>query len=98
VNTQALHDVTLPAHSLLLRRGEGLTLNLKGATSSEDNFTRAQTFWPERWLIAAGKAPLPEDVSAEGFKHNSKVIGAFSAGPRNCPGQNLAMAEIKVRI
>jgi Cytochrome P450 len=95
---QALHDVTLPAHNVLLRRGEGLTLNMNAATRSEDNFTRARTFWPERWLIAAGKAQLPADVSAETFKHNSKVVGSFSAGPRNCPGQNLAMAAMKVRV
>lgn len=52
----------------------------------EENFTRAGEFRPERWL-QEGEGP---DI------HNTKAFMPFGAGPRFCPGRQLAMLQIKM--
>jgi cytochrome P450 len=54
----------------------------------EENFTDAHQFKPERWL---------ESKPAE-CTHNRNASLPFGAGPRFCPGRNLAMLEIKMAI
>lgn len=56
-------------------------------------FTDPETFWPERWLIAAGH-PEYQYAGTEKFKHNSDAFIPFSFGPHNCAGKNLAMQEM----
>lgn len=51
------------------------------------HFTAAAQFKPERWMDAA---PSPENI------HNAKAFVPFGAGPRFCPGRNLALVEIKM--
>jgi cytochrome P450 len=55
--------------------------------TQEINFSQAEEFRPERWLDA------PEH-SAPG--HNTRAFMPFGAGPRFCPGRNLAMLQIKM--
>jgi cytochrome P450 len=53
----------------------------------EQNFADAKAFRPERWLTA------PEEQEGA---HNTKAFMPFGAGPRFCPGRQLAMLQIKM--
>ncbi|KAL8789473.1 MAG: hypothetical protein Q9195_006798 [Heterodermia aff. obscurata] len=53
---------------------------------SEDNFYRANEFWPERWL-----PDMPEFATDK-----KNALNPFLLGPRNCIGQLLAYSEIRV--
>lgn len=55
--------------------------------TQEANFVQADDFRPERWLQAA-----EENAGA----HNTKAFMPFGAGPRFCPGRQLAMLQIKM--
>lgn len=55
--------------------------------TQEANFAHGQEFRPERWLEAA------EHRDAA---HNAKAFMPFGAGPRFCPGRQLAMLQIKM--
>ncbi len=52
----------------------------------DSQFGQADQFRPERWLEAA---------PASGCPHNAKAFLPFGAGPRFCPGRQLALLEIK---
>jgi cytochrome P450 len=54
-------------------------------TLSNDNFSNAAAFEPERWL--ADEATIPKKVSMP-----------FGSGPRTCPGRYLAMLEMKMAL
>nr|BAL05149.1 cytochrome P450 [Phanerodontia chrysosporium] len=56
-------------------------------------FSRPDTFWPERWLIAEGLEPAP---AGEPFVHNANAFIPFSFGPANCVGKNLAYLEMRM--
>lgn len=62
-----------------------LTQNRAGALQDE-NFTDAEKFIPERWIKAHPGCPV----------HNVKAFIPFGAGPRYCPGANLAITEMKL--
>ena len=53
----------------------------------EENFAQANEFRPERWLEAANE---------HSGAHNTKAFMPFGAGPRFCPGRQLAMLQIKM--
>ena len=52
----------------------------------DTHFGAADQFRPERWL---------EEAPGAGCPHNAKAFVPFGAGPRFCPGRQLAMVEIK---
>lgn len=63
-----------------------LTQNRPGALN-EEFFSDAESFMPERWMKAS-KCPM----------HNMDAFTPFGAGPRYCPGRNLALLEIRMVI
>jgi len=68
-----------------------VAVHQSAANWSEDNFHRAKDFCPERWL--------PESVREPGspfYNDNRDAMQAFSVGPRNCIGKNLAYNEMRV--
>jgi len=54
----------------------------------ERNFERASEFEPERWLARSGDG----SVSTRG----ERISMPFGAGPRICPGRNLALLEMNM--
>ncbi|KAI0683262.1 cytochrome P450 [Cytidiella melzeri] len=57
------------------------------------NFSRPETFWPARWLIADGL----EETKGE-FVHKPEAFIPFSSGPANCVGKQLAMQEMRIVV
>nr|BED42935.1 cytochrome P450 monooxygenase [Trametes versicolor] len=51
-------------------------------------------FWPERWLLATGRAPASEKAGMD-FVHNDAAFLPFSHGPANCVGRPMAMQEMR---
>ena len=83
---QALTDVTL--NQLQIPKGTPVTVLLRPKGMEEGEFTQAAEFKPERWLeYAPGENP-----------HHHKSFTPFGAGPRLCPGRNLALLEIKLAM
>lgn len=56
-------------------------------------FTHAETWYPDRWLIAEGL-----EKSKEVLVHNLDAFIPFSFGPANCVGKNLALTEMRMVI
>ncbi len=84
---QALRDTTIadirvPARTLIFGA-------MRSDSMREEFFEQAERFDPERWLHAA---PGREAGSA------SRVSMPFGAGPRVCPGRQLAMLEMKIAL
>ncbi|NQY05577.1 MAG: cytochrome P450, partial [Flavobacteriaceae bacterium] len=80
---EAIEDTVI--QDIQFRKGEVVILENKVAQTSENNFFSPDTFIPERWLKSA--CPFSGN-------HKPKVIHSFGAGPRFCPGKNLAMQEM----
>ncbi|KAK4216435.1 cytochrome P450 [Rhypophila decipiens] len=57
----------------------------------EDYFHSATSFHPERWLEHARSDP-----SSLYFRDRREALQPFSIGPRNCLGQHLAWAEMRL--
>ncbi len=69
-------------------------LALSGQVGLQDeNFSHANEFQPERWLRSD-----EETVQEQAAAHNTKAFMPFGAGPRFCPGRQLAMLQIKMVI
>ena len=69
-------------------KGTLLMLASRHGALQEENFTDALAFKPERWL-----ASYPATCA-----HNRQANLPFGAGPRFCPGRNLALLEIKMAM
>jgi cytochrome P450 len=66
--------------------GTRLMLLTRHAATQDSSFSRAQTFDPARWQ------------ASENGAHDTKSFLAFGAGPRFCPGRNLAFLEAKTAL
>jgi len=74
-----LDGVAVPAQKAMM------LLTLHGGLQ-DSNFVKAEKFRPERWL---------EEKPGSGGAHNARAFVPFGAGPRFCPGRQLATVEIK---
>jgi len=79
-------DVEIAGQSIA--KGTFLMLLTRYGVLQEENFTEACRFIPERWLES--KQPK--------CAHNRNASMPFGAGPRFCPGRNLAMLEMKMAV
>ena len=71
----------------LIPKGTKLFVLLRYAATREEHFAGGDCFDPERWL--------PQPVGHGKQPHHVQVFAPFGAGPRICPGRNLAMLEIR---
>jgi cytochrome P450 len=69
------------------------TLHIYTTARSEANFTRAHQYWPERWLIAEGDAPLQplavtrtEPTTAASSSSSTESSGTSSTGSTGSGG------------
>ncbi|MCI0733928.1 MAG: cytochrome P450 [Methylococcaceae bacterium] len=72
--------------TIRLAKGATIFLLLRHCGMQGSAFGEPGRFKPERWLQQDGAQTAP---------HNSGACMPFGAGPRFCPGRNLAMLEIK---
>lgn len=69
----------------LFKKGHRLVMQTRIGAMKDDYFTDAEQFNPNRWLLAS-RCPM----------HNTDAFMPFGAGPRFCPGRNLALLEMKM--
>ena len=71
------------------------------------SFSFSDVFWPERWLVAAGKlhledARLPASLDratlGHTVVHNEDAFVPFGHGPLNCVGKGLALQELRMMV
>jgi len=74
---------------LKIRKGDLIVIIPNLCFTDERFFRQATEFIPERWLHS-------EEFKQEGYKNEPYSYIPFSAGPRNCVGQHLAMIEAKI--
>ena len=73
---------------ITIPKGTFLMLVNRYGALQEENFTDAHEFKPERWL----------ESNPTACTHNRNASIPFGAGPRFCPGRNLALFEIKMAM
>jgi cytochrome P450 len=73
---------------ITIPKGTFLMLINRHGALQEENFTDAHEFKPERWL----------ESNPTACAHNRNASIPFGAGPRFCPGRNLALLEIKMAM
>lgn len=66
--------------------GTGIFMLPRRVGTRDENFVDGNRFDPERWLLTPKARRGPHDLSA---------FVPFGAGPRFCPGRNLALLEIR---
>ncbi|KAJ5272759.1 hypothetical protein N7478_007884 [Penicillium angulare] len=68
--------------------GTSVSISLYSAHRAATNFKDPDSFVPERWLDGPESEPYASD--------NKEAFNPFSYGPRNCLGQHLANAEMRL--
>ncbi|MBL4592892.1 MAG: cytochrome P450 [Flavobacteriales bacterium] len=78
----------MEVNGYLFKKGCKLLMETRYASMQEENFSNPEQFRPERWIKQEqGKCPMG---------HDTKAYVPFGAGPRFCPGKNLALLEMKL--
>lgn len=80
---EATQDIEI--EDLFIHKGQRILINWRAEALKDKNFTDAHSFNPTRWLKAS-RCPV----------HNMDAFTPFGAGPRYCPGRNLALLEIRM--
>ncbi|MEQ9167140.1 MAG: cytochrome P450 [Fulvivirga sp.] len=84
---QALEDVTIQNYEI--KKGMTVMMQNKVPQTDNEHFSEPDAFIPERWIPNA--CPHLQN-------HSPQTIKVFGAGPRFCPGRNLAFHEMKMAI
>lgn len=79
---EAIKDVEI--EGVFFKKGQKVLTQYRHGALSDKYFTDAKDFKPERWLKAS-QCPM----------HNMDAFTPFGAGPRYCPGRNLAILEVR---
>lgn len=79
---EAIRDVEIEGIQFV--KGQKILTQYRVAALKDEFFSNAKDFKPERWLKAS-QCPV----------HNTDAFTPFGAGPRYCPGRNLAILEIR---
>ena len=82
---QANADVDLMGYRL--PKGTAINILARRMATRNENFGNGSRFEPDRWLGSPGSAHCP---------HQRQAFIPFGAGPRLCPGRNLALLEIRM--
>ncbi len=82
---EAIDDIVL--EGFFIQKGQKVMTQYRHGALLDRYFTEAKTFKPERWLKGS-ECPV----------HNTDAFTPFGAGPRYCPGRNLALLEIRAVI
>ena len=68
-------------------RGTPINILARRMATRDENFVNGNRFEPDRWLVSPGPGHCP---------HERQAFIPFGAGPRLCPGRNLALLEIRM--
>ena len=79
---EAIKEVEI--EGVVFKKGQKVLTQYRHGALSDKYFTDAMDFKPERWLKAS-QCPM----------HNMDAFTPFGAGPRYCPGRNLAILEVR---
>lgn len=94
-------ESTTMGNGMAVEKGTGVIALIRYTSLSEDAFTRPADFVPERWIEAEREEALLGEgakYSGESVRHDEKAFLAFGAGPRVCPGQDMAKVEASMII
>ena len=80
----ALEDIVI--EEVMVPKDTFIILQTQYAAIDKKHFSNPEKFIPERWI---------EGVCPMQTLHNERAFVPFGAGPRFCPGYNLAMLEMK---
>lgn len=82
---QATRDIEID--QILFKKNTNIAVNSRYAATSDEYFTESKHFNPDRWLRKTNHGcPM----------HQTSAFLPFGAGPRLCPGKNLAILEMKL--
>ena len=81
---EPLSDTRMLGHRI--PEGDTIFMLLRRMATRDGHFRNGDRFDPERWLLK------PEERRGP---HDHRAFVPFGAGPRFCPGRNLAMLEIR---
>ena len=79
---EAVSDVELMG--CRVPRGTAIMMLVRREATREEHFADARRFDPERWLSEDKPSP-----------HDPRAFLPFGAGPRLCPGRNIALTQIR---